>query len=93
NLHTDVAAAGELELERADVNWQLSIEENALPLPVKAAGKQTYRVLTIDGESFDFSEGFADLHTQSYAAILSGHGFPLVETREVIRLVQEIRSS
>ncbi len=92
-LHNMVAATGELELERADVNWKLSIEEEALPTSAKAAGKQTYRVLTINDDIFDFSEGFADLHTQSYAAILSGNGFPLAETRKVIALVQDIRNT
>ena len=91
-LHSDVAATGELELERADVNWMLSIEESALPTKTRAAGKQTYRVLMIDDDIFDFSEGFADLHTQSYAAILSGNGFPLSETRKVIELVHDIRN-
>jgi UDP-N-acetyl-2-amino-2-deoxyglucuronate dehydrogenase len=92
-LHNMVAAAGELELERADVNWMLSIEESALPAKTRAAGKQTYRVLMIDDDVFDFSEGFADLHTQSYAAILAGNGFPLIETRKVIALVEEIRNT
>lgn len=93
SLHTPVAACGELELERADVNWNLGIEETALPPETRSAGKQTYRVLKIDGEVFDFSEGFADLHTQTYAAILSGTGFPLRETRKVIQLVHDIRNT
>ncbi len=93
SLHNATAAAGELELERADVDWKLSIEEEALPAATRAAGKQTYRVITIDEDVFDFSEGFADLHTQSYAAILAGNGFPLIETRKVIALVEEIRNT
>jgi UDP-N-acetyl-2-amino-2-deoxyglucuronate dehydrogenase len=93
SLHNPTAAAGELELENADVNWKLSIDEDALPASVKAAGKQTYRVLTIDDDVFDFSEGFADLHTRSYAAILAGNGFPLIETRKVIELVYGIRNT
>ncbi len=92
-LHNNITAAGELELEKADVTWMLSIEERVLPEKTRAAGKQTYRVLTIDDDVFDFSEGFADLHTQSYAAILAGNGFPLIETRKVIALVEEIRNT
>lgn len=91
SLHNATAAAGELELERADVNWKLSIEETDLPAWVRLTGRQTYRTLSIDDEIFDFSEGFADLHTQSYKAILSGQGFPLRETRKVIELVHDIR--
>lgn len=92
-LHNMVAAAGELELERADVNWTLSIKESDLPPEIRFAGRQTFRTLSIDGEVFDFSEGFADLHTQSYKNILVGKGFPLAETRKVIELVHEIRKT
>ena len=92
-LLNTVAAAGELELERANVNWMLSIEENALPAEARAAGRNTFRSLMIDKEQFDFSEGFADLHTHSYAGILAGGGFPLADTKKVIQLVHDIRNS
>jgi UDP-N-acetyl-2-amino-2-deoxyglucuronate dehydrogenase len=92
-LHSPTSAIGELELEGADVNWVLSIEEGALPAEVRAAGRQTFRILTIDEDVFDFSEGFADLHTQSYTNILAGNGFPLAETRKVIELVHDIRNT
>ena len=91
SLHNPVAAAGELELEHADVNWMLSIDEAALPATVRAAGRQTLRELTIDEAVFDFSTGPADLHTQSYAGILAGNGFSLKDTRKVIELVHDIR--
>jgi UDP-N-acetyl-2-amino-2-deoxyglucuronate dehydrogenase len=93
NLHTATEATGELELERADVNWKLSIEESALPAEKRLSGQQTFRILAIDEEIFDFSEGFADLHTQSYVNILTGKGFPLTETRKVIQLVHDIRNT
>jgi UDP-N-acetyl-2-amino-2-deoxyglucuronate dehydrogenase len=88
---TDTTASGYLELEKANVNWLLSIDVNQLPQEAKDAGKKTFRTLTIDGESFEFSDGFTELHTESYKQILSGNGFPLIETRNAIQLVSDIR--
>jgi UDP-N-acetyl-2-amino-2-deoxyglucuronate dehydrogenase len=88
---TDTTASGYLELEKANVNWLLSIDVNQLPQEAKDAGKKTFRTLTIDGESFEFSDGFTELHTESYKQILSGNGFPLIETRNAIQLVSNIR--
>ena len=90
--HTDDTAAGTLELERATVNWMLSINENTLPADVRDAGKRTFRTLSIDGEEFEFSDGFTELHTLSYKNILAGNGFPLSETRRAIQLVHDIRN-
>ena len=90
--HSNQTAAGHLELEKASVNWSLSIDPNTLPEMIKAAGKRTYRTLNIDGEGFEFSEGFTELHTQSYAEIIAGKGFPIPETRKAIELVHQIRN-
>jgi len=90
--HGQDTARGILELEKAEVNWMLSIDENKLPEEVRKAGKRTYRQLSIDGEAFEFSEGFTELHTISYRQILEGHGFRLSETRKAIQLVHEIRN-
>ncbi len=92
-LHTKTSAAGYLELEQANVNWMLSIDENTLPAAIKAAGKRTFRTLTIDGAAFEFSEGFTELHTTSYQHILSGNGFPISETKAAIQLVHDIRKA
>lgn len=85
-------ARGTLELDKAVVNWMLSINENNLPVEVRAAGKRTYRQLSIDGEAFEFSEGFTELHTISYQQILSGQGFKLSDTRKAIQVVHDIRN-
>ncbi|MEO8852222.1 MAG: Gfo/Idh/MocA family oxidoreductase [Ginsengibacter sp.] len=92
NEHSASNASGVLELENATVKWKLSIDANQLPAEVKAAGKRTYRILEIDGESFEFSDGFTELHTKSYEQILAGNGFPLSETRKSIELVHAIRN-
>jgi len=90
--HTPETASGKLELERANVNWFLSIDANTLPDEVKQAGKRTFRSLTIDNEAFEFSEGFTELHTRSYEEILKGNGFPVEEARKSIELVHSIRN-
>ena len=90
--HEKTVSSGSLELEKASVNWMLSIDANELPQEIKNKGKRTYRKLIIDGEAVEFSEGLADLHTQSYENILVGKGFPISETRKSIDLVHKIRS-
>ena len=90
--HSKNIASGYLELEKATIKWMLSIDVNTLPEDVKAAGKRTFRTLSIDGAAFEFSEGFTELHTESYRNIIAGNGFPLAENREAIDLVHKIRS-
>jgi UDP-N-acetyl-2-amino-2-deoxyglucuronate dehydrogenase len=91
HVHTHDRAAGFLQLERARVRWFLSIDENTLPLSIKEKGQRTYRSLTMENTEIEFSEGFADLHTKSYEAVLSGNGFPLMEAMLSIKLVHDIR--
>ena len=91
NLRRDDCAAGVLELERARVRWFLSINESHLPDAVRAKGQRTYRSITVAGEEVEFSEGFTDLHTESYRRVLSGHGFRIGEARRAIEMVHDIR--
>ena len=91
HVHTHDRAAGFLEFEKARVRWFLSINIDTIPPDVIAAGKRTYRSLSIDGASFEFSEGFTELHTESYRRILNGQGFELEEARNAIQIVHDIR--
>ncbi len=91
HLYTHDRAAGYLELDRARVRWFLSINAETIPEELRAKGARTYRSLTIQNEEFEFSEGFADLHTLSYQHILDGNGFSMEEARNSIQLVYEIR--
>lgn len=84
--------AGILELDKARVRWELSINYDDLPAEVKASGKRMYRSLTLEQEEIEFSEGFGDLHTKSYSEILKGNGFGLKEAKPSIDLVHEIRN-
>lgn len=84
-------ASGILELKRARVKWMLSIDENDVPAEAKAKGKRTFRSLQMNGNEIEFSDGFTELHTKSYAEILAGRGFGLAEARPSIELAHEIR--
>lgn len=88
---SETKAAGYLEYEKARVRWLLSIDVNDIPKDVRDAGQRTYRSITADGESIEFSGGFTDLHTVSYQEILKGNGFGLEENRVAIETVSTIR--
>lgn len=91
HVHTHDRASGYLEFAQARVRWFLSINEETLPDAARKAGKRTYRSILIEGEELEFSEGFTDLHTESYRDILNGGGFLISETRPSIEIVQNIR--
>lgn len=84
--------SGYVELERARVRWFLSIDRNDLPRECKEQKQGTFRSILIDGEHVEFSDGFTDLHTISYANILAGNGFGIAEARPSIQLVDSIRN-
>lgn len=92
-VRDETRLAGFLELEWARVKWFLSIEVGDLPPGHLAAGKHAHRGLTLDGQDFDFSTGFDDLHTKVYQDILSGGGFGIAEARPSIDLVYRVRSA
>ncbi len=90
---TDETAAGFLLLERAKVNWMLSIDYDQIPTDVKEQGKRTFRTLSMEGQEIEFSDGFTELHTDSYNEILKGNGFGLEDVKKAIQIVSEIRKS
>ena len=91
HLHQHDRAAGFLRFEKARVRWFLSINADTLPEALQSNGQRTFRALQLDGQPFEFSDGFTDLHTLSYAQILAGQGFSIQEALEAIRIVHEIR--
>lgn len=93
HVANDRKMSGFLELEKGRVRWFLSVGKEDLPPEVAQEGKTTYREITVDGEAFEFSGGFADLHTVVYREILAGRGFGLEEVRPSIELVYELRNS
>lgn len=83
---------GYLELERARVEWFLSIDRNHLPETALEKGKTTFRSIQIDGQEFEFSSGFTDLHTKVYQEIFDGNGCGLDDAAESVRIVEALRT-
>ena len=92
NIQNSNTASGSLILEKANINWLLSIDYNEIPESVKIQGKKTYRIMQIENEEIDFSDGFTELHTNSYKSILEGNGFGIETARKAIEIVHDIRS-
>ena len=85
--------AGFIRFQKARVRYFLSINAKTLPPEVAAKGQRTFRAITIGDEAFEFSNGFTDLHTESYRKILAGQGFGLDEVRNCIQIVYDIRNA
>lgn len=86
--YSNTVVSGYLYLEKATVDFTLSCDKERLP---EDASADTYRSITIDGEELEFTEGFANLHTKSYANILTGDGFGIEDVRPSIELAYQIR--
>lgn len=82
----DKHSVGNLELEHANVHWDLSLDRNDLP-----PGSNFYRNMTIDGMEVRFDNVFSELHTESYREILKGNGFGIDDSLKAIDVVQKIR--
>ncbi|MDR1652315.1 MAG: Gfo/Idh/MocA family oxidoreductase [Prevotellaceae bacterium] len=85
--------AGYLELERTRVRYFLSINAEHLPANAVQGEKRTFRTINIDGDEFEFSDGFTELHTESYRHILAGNGFGIEDARNAIEIVYQIRQA
>ncbi len=89
---SETRASGYLEYEHARVRWFLSIDYEDIPENIKATGIRTYRKIICNGKEIEFSQGFTDLHTKSYEAILKGNGYGLEENKIAIQTVADIRN-
>jgi len=92
HLRTPLRNAGFLELERARVRWFLSIAREDLP-PARREGQTTWRSIRVDGQEMEFSDGFTDLHTESYREIVAGRGFGIEEVRPSVEIVSALRGA
>ena len=92
HLLTADKASGLLQLENANIRWYLSIDKNDLPIEATSNDLSTYRSISVDGDDFEFSGGFTDLHTESYKSILEGKGFGLDDARNSIEIAHLIRN-
>lgn len=84
---SDTKMSGHLSLEKAEVDWMLSIDKKDLIDDTLSS----YRLLEIDGEKIEFDNGFSDLHTKSYEEILSGNGFGIDTIKKSIDIVSRWR--
>ena len=85
---------GCLVLERAHVEWRLSIDENLLPDEAKEKDQPSWRQLTVAGgeelRSIEFTPGFVNLHTEVYKSVLAGDGFGLEASKPAIDLIHAL---
>ncbi|KAF0238295.1 MAG: hypothetical protein FD181_1106 [Prolixibacteraceae bacterium] len=93
HLYAPTKAAGFLQLEKARVRWFLSVDARDIPKEAVEKGKRTYRSITVNGEEVEFSEGFTDLHTETYRNILNGNAFGIDDARESIELADFVRNA
>jgi UDP-N-acetyl-2-amino-2-deoxyglucuronate dehydrogenase len=70
----------------------LSINSDNLPSHEVINGKRTFRKIKVDGDSFEFSDGFTDLHTKSYSEIFNGKGFTIFDSEASIKIAHQIRT-
>lgn len=91
--HSKTQARGFLQLEKARVNWVLSVDYDNIPAAVRATGARTYRSIRIGAEEFEFSGGFTELHTRSYQDVLDGGGFRAEVAEAAIDLVHAVRNA
>jgi UDP-N-acetyl-2-amino-2-deoxyglucuronate dehydrogenase len=71
----------------------LSVEHDDLPNKPAPGKPMTYRSIRMDGREIDLSEGFTELHTDSYRQILNGNGFGIDEVIPSIEIVSQIRNA
>jgi UDP-N-acetyl-2-amino-2-deoxyglucuronate dehydrogenase len=90
HILTHGRAAGHLVLERARVRWFLSIEAETLPQPNTS---KPHRVMHVNGQIIDFSDGFGDLHSLSYEHIISGKGWRIADAAPGIALTYNLRNT
>ena len=79
---------GIINLERANIKFELSIDKNDLPWKEW----MPFREIKIDGKKLEFSDGFADLHTVCYDNILRGDGYGIEDIEQAIKLVSMIKN-
>jgi UDP-N-acetyl-2-amino-2-deoxyglucuronate dehydrogenase len=84
SIRADDHMAGSIRFYKATVDWDLAICN---------AGKK--RELYAEWGSYSkkirFTQGFEDLHTKSYEAILAGNGFGIEDARPAINIVHNLR--
>ena len=85
---------GCLVLERAHVEWRLSLDGKLLPQEAQDKGQPSWRHLYVRGpeeeRAIEFTPGFVNLHTKVYKSILAGEGFGLEASKPAIDLIHAL---
>ena len=92
HIRDERRCSGTLELENATVCWFLSIAAEDIPQQ-NGLKSPSFRSISVDGETIEFSDGFTDLHTEVYKEVLAGKGFSIQDAKPSIDLVYQIRKS
>lgn len=91
HLNQPKKMSGYLKLKNANVKWYLSLDRNDLPKE-NLEGNKPYRSIVIDNEEIEFSNGFTDLHTETYKQTLAGNGFTIANALPSIKIVSDMRN-
>jgi UDP-N-acetyl-2-amino-2-deoxyglucuronate dehydrogenase len=75
------------------LRWFLSLDHHDIPAAVRENGMRTFRSLKVENEEIEFSDGFTDLHTESYCQLLAGNGHGMKEARSSVEIAHQIRNS
>lgn len=86
-LYDPHRAAGNFTLQRARVNWFLSVDAADLP----PEGPRSFRQMRVNNEVIRLDSGMENLHNQCYRDIFEGKGTGIAEARPSIELCQIIR--
>ena len=92
HLNNHDRASGLLVFEKARVRWFLSINEAHLPDEIIKKKKRSYRVMEINKEVINFTDGFSDLHYLEYKNILDNKGHTLEDSKLGVKINHEIRN-
>ena len=87
DVNTKDTVSGLLRLDRANIEWFLSIDDANIPDGVSTP---SYRSILMNNKELEFSKGFKDLHTVSYREILEGRGFGIDDVRPSLSIVHDI---
>jgi UDP-N-acetyl-2-amino-2-deoxyglucuronate dehydrogenase len=77
---------GNLQLEKANIKFELSIDYNDLP----HKEWKPHRIISIDGNELEFSEGFTELHNTSYENIIKNKGYGINDVFDAIELIEKM---
>ena len=81
---SDKDAKGHISFDHAEVSWELSL---------MAPMDNQKRILEIDGEKLNLSQGFENLHAVVYEEMQSDNGVKLSECETTVNLIEKIKKS